>query len=72
MHEPFRVDDADIVLPTRTSAGWLFPLALTMGEAVADGTNPNRLENQALAASAFCTMKVIPFTTPSSWQFKKR
>jgi hypothetical protein len=25
VHEPFRVDDADIVLPTKSSAGWLFP-----------------------------------------------
>ncbi|PYU21038.1 MAG: hypothetical protein DMG30_18935 [Acidobacteria bacterium] len=25
VHEPFRVDDADIVLPTVSSAGWLFP-----------------------------------------------
>jgi Carboxypeptidase regulatory-like domain/TonB dependent receptor/TonB-dependent Receptor Plug Domain len=25
VHEPFRVDDADIVLPTMSSAGWLFP-----------------------------------------------
>jgi hypothetical protein len=25
VHEPFRTDDADIVLPTMSSAGWLFP-----------------------------------------------
>ena len=25
VHEPFRVDDADIVLPKLTSAGWFFP-----------------------------------------------
>jgi Carboxypeptidase regulatory-like domain/TonB dependent receptor/TonB-dependent Receptor Plug Domain len=25
VHEPFRMDDADIVLPTMSSAGWLFP-----------------------------------------------
>jgi Carboxypeptidase regulatory-like domain/TonB dependent receptor/TonB-dependent Receptor Plug Domain len=25
VHEPFRVDDADIVLPTKTSAGYLYP-----------------------------------------------
>jgi Carboxypeptidase regulatory-like domain/TonB dependent receptor/TonB-dependent Receptor Plug Domain len=25
VHEPFRSDDADIVLPTMSSAGWLFP-----------------------------------------------
>jgi hypothetical protein len=25
VHEPFRVDDGDIVLPTMSSAGWLFP-----------------------------------------------
>jgi hypothetical protein len=31
VHEPFRVDDADIVLPTLSSAGWLFPKVDVVG-----------------------------------------
>jgi len=31
VHEPFRVDDADIVLPTMSSAGWLFPQVDVLG-----------------------------------------
>jgi len=31
VHEPFRMDDADIVLPTLSSAGWLFPQVATDG-----------------------------------------
>jgi len=31
VHEPFRSDDADIVLPTMSSAGWLFPQVASDG-----------------------------------------
>jgi hypothetical protein len=31
VHEPFRVDDADIVLPTMSPAGWLFPQVDVLG-----------------------------------------
>jgi carboxypeptidase family protein/TonB-dependent receptor-like protein len=31
VHEPFRMDDANIVLPTMSSAGWLFPQVVTDG-----------------------------------------
>src|SRR5215469_11722946 len=31
VHEPFRVDDADIVLPTLSPAGWLFPKVDVVG-----------------------------------------
>jgi hypothetical protein len=38
VHEPFRVDDADIVLPTRTPEGrWLFPNPIQSGTTI----NPN-------------------------------
>ncbi len=37
VHQPFRVDDADIVLPTLTSAGYLWPNPVGTGKTV----NPN-------------------------------
>jgi len=37
VHEPFRVDDIDIVLPTKTPLGWLFPAPLASGTTL----NPN-------------------------------
>jgi hypothetical protein len=37
VHELFRVDDLDIVLPTKTSAGWLFPSPVGSGTVI----NPN-------------------------------
>jgi outer membrane receptor protein involved in Fe transport len=38
VHQQFRVDDADMRLPTLTSQGWLFPLATACG---ATPTNPD-------------------------------
>jgi hypothetical protein len=32
VHEPFRIDDADIVLPTLTSAGYLYPKVDVLGD----------------------------------------
>jgi hypothetical protein len=43
VHEPFRVDDADIVLPTKTSAGWLFPRVDVLGN-IYDPTNCNQTD----------------------------
>jgi len=37
VHEPFRTDDLDIVLPRKTSAGWLFPSPVGSGTVL----NPN-------------------------------
>jgi hypothetical protein len=47
VHEPFKVDDADIVLPTLSSAGWLFPKVDVFGSAWGPGcdvTDPNGTE----------------------------
>jgi hypothetical protein len=45
VHEPFRVDDADIVLPTKTSAGYLYPKVDVLGNVFVAGqcnqTDPN-------------------------------
>lgn len=38
VHQPFRVDDADLVLPTPTSAGYLFPKVDVLGN-IWDPTN---------------------------------
>jgi hypothetical protein len=43
VHEPFRVDDADIVLPKMSSAGWLFPQVDVLGN-VYDPTNCNQTD----------------------------
>jgi hypothetical protein len=43
VHEPFRVDDADVVLPTKTSAGWLFPQVDVLGN-INDPTNCNQTD----------------------------
>ncbi len=40
VHEPFRVDDGDIVLPTLTEGRWLFPNPYNSGTQI-NGTNPN-------------------------------
>jgi len=47
VHEPFRVDDGDIVLPTMSPAGWLFPKVDVFGSAWGPGcdvTDPNGAE----------------------------
>ena len=48
VHEPFRVDDADIVLPTKSSAGYLFPQVDAAGNVYVPGqcnlTDPNGTE----------------------------
>ncbi|MGH9356828.1 MAG: TonB-dependent receptor domain-containing protein, partial [Terriglobia bacterium] len=31
VHQPFRVDDSDLVIPTRTAAGYLFPVPIGSG-----------------------------------------
>jgi outer membrane receptor protein involved in Fe transport len=41
IHLPFRTDDADIVLPTRTPAGYLWPSNSTMGAGIGTRVNPN-------------------------------
>ena len=45
VHEPFRTDDADIVLPTMTSAGYLYPQVDVLGNVYVPGvcnqTDPN-------------------------------
>jgi outer membrane receptor protein involved in Fe transport len=46
VHEPFRVDDADIVLPTKTSAGWLFPKVDVLGN-LYDSTNCHETDPNA-------------------------
>jgi len=37
VHQPFRVDDADLVLPTKTAAGYVWPVPVASGTTV----NPN-------------------------------
>jgi Carboxypeptidase regulatory-like domain/TonB dependent receptor/TonB-dependent Receptor Plug Domain len=46
VHEPFRVDDADIVLPTMSSAGWLFPKVDVLGN-LYDSTNCHETDPNA-------------------------
>ena len=45
VHEPFRTDDGDIVLPTKTSAGYLYPQVDVLGNLFVPGvcnqTDPN-------------------------------
>jgi outer membrane receptor protein involved in Fe transport len=46
LHQPFRVDDADLVLPTKTSAGYLWPQVDVMGNLIAGpnaGSPPSRI-----------------------------
>ncbi len=45
VHQPFRVDDANLVIPTKTSAGYLWPKVDVLGNTfvpgVCDQTNPD-------------------------------
>src|ERR1700730_14619061 len=47
VHEPFRVDEADIVLPTKTSAGYLYPKVDVLGNLFTpqcNQTDPNGVD----------------------------
>jgi len=60
VHEPFRVDDADITLPTLTSAGYLYPHTDVLGNIFVPGqcnqTDPNGSDPpQCIAASKINT-----------------
>jgi len=46
IHQPFRVDDADLVLPTLTSAGYLFPKVDVLGN-IYDSTNCHETDPNA-------------------------
>jgi hypothetical protein len=48
VHQPFRVDDADVVLPTLTSAGYLFPKVDVLGN-LYDSTNCHETDRNATA-----------------------
>jgi Carboxypeptidase regulatory-like domain/TonB dependent receptor/TonB-dependent Receptor Plug Domain len=50
-HQPFRSDDMDVVLPTLTSAGYLWPVAIGKGTRL----NPNfgRIETLTWASNSF-------------------
>jgi hypothetical protein len=45
VHEPFRSDDADIVLPTVSSAGWLFPQVAVDGSQCIGSTATTQCPN---------------------------
>jgi len=52
IHQPYRPDDADIVIPTLTSAGYLFPKVDVFGNAfspICNQTDPNGPENTSCA-----------------------
>ena len=52
IHQPYRPDDADIVIPTLTSAGYLFPKVDVFGNAfspICNQTDPNGLEDASCA-----------------------
>jgi len=55
IHQPYRPDDADIVIPTLTSAGYLFPKVDVFGNAfspVCNQTDPNGPEDASCAPPA--------------------
>jgi len=52
IHQPYRPDDADIVIPTLTSAGYLFPKVDVFGNAfspICNQTDPNGPEDPSCA-----------------------
>jgi hypothetical protein len=52
IHQPYRPDDADIVIPTLTSAGYLFPKVDVFGNAfspICNQTDPNGPEDASCA-----------------------
>jgi hypothetical protein len=54
-HLPFRTDDADIVLPTKTAAGYLWPSNSTQGAGIGTRLNPNvgRIDRLAFQADSY-------------------
>jgi hypothetical protein len=54
-HLPFRTDDADIVLPTQTAAGYLWPSNSTQGAGIGTRLNPNvgRIDRLAFQADSY-------------------
>jgi Carboxypeptidase regulatory-like domain len=52
---PFRTDDADIVLPTKTAAGYLWPSNSTQGAGIGTRLNPNvgRIDRLAFGADSY-------------------
>ena len=55
VHLPFRTDDADIVLPTLTPAGYLWPSNSTQGAGIGTRVNPNvgRIDRLAFGADSY-------------------
>jgi hypothetical protein len=43
LHQPFRVDDSDLVIPTKTSAGYLWPQVDVNGNLLTTGQAPLRI-----------------------------
>jgi len=85
VHEPFRVDDGDIVLPTMSPAGWLFPKVDVFGSAWGPGcdvTDPNGAEtgtcnpppkiNEDFGSIGRLHYEGNSYYHASNWQFKKR
>lgn len=54
-HLPFRTDDADIVLPTKTAAGYLWPSNSTQGAGIGTRLNPNvgRIDRLSFQADSY-------------------
>lgn len=54
-HLPFRTDDADIVLPTQTPSGYLWPSNSTQGAGIGTRLNPNvgRIDRLAFQADSY-------------------
>jgi hypothetical protein len=42
VHQPFRVDEADLVIPTKTSAGYLWPQVDVLGNVFSNANNCNQ------------------------------
>jgi hypothetical protein len=55
VHLPFRTDDADIVLPTQTPAGYLWPSNSTQGAGIGTTLNPNvgRIDRLSFDADSY-------------------
>jgi hypothetical protein len=52
IHQPFRVDDADLVLPVKTPSGYLWPKVDVFGNtwsAICNTTDPNAMEDPSCA-----------------------
>jgi hypothetical protein len=44
VHQPFRVDEADLVIPTKTSAGYLWPQVDVLGNVFSNANNCNQTD----------------------------